>query len=209
MKLQDISVKKRLMIANFLMIFIPACLLTFIGGLVFVGLKHSDDMRYKLLMLISPEKSSIFATQYFLGELRIKVEKNKPIHKIIPICHLLEDQGINTAIIQNGKLLYSTENTELHHLEHGIHHLLGKSNAAEIWTENGFAFRYTSPKNKMTILAVSDKSFFKRGEIRDNNIRKIAEVILYSTLVLTIIVIIMLGRYLAKLLAEQIAQYEQ
>ena len=208
MKLQDISVRKRLLIANFLMIFVPVCLLTLIGGLAFVGLKHSDSIRYKLLMLISPEKSSIFATQYFLGELRIKVEKNKELHKIISICHLLEDQGINTAIIKDGKLLYTTEGAELRRLEHGIHHLLGHTNAAEIWTENGFAFRYTSPKNKMTILAASDKSFFKRGEIHDNNVKMVAEFILYTVLALTIIIIILLGHYLSRLLAEQIAQYE-
>ena len=206
--LQKISIRKRLLIANFLMVFVPVCLLTLIGGLAYIGLKHSDETRYKLLMLISPEKSSIFATQYFLGELRTKIEKNKPLHKILPICHLLEDQGIKTAIIQDGKLLYSTEGAEVHRLEHGIHHLLGHSNAAEIWTENGFAFRYTSPNTKMTALAVSDKSFFKRGEIHDNYIRKTAEIILYTILTLTIIVIVLLGRYLARLMSEQIAQYD-
>ena len=206
--LQKISIRRRLLIANFLMVFVPVCLLTLIGGLAFIGLKHSDTTRYKLLMLISPEKSSIFATQYFLGELRIKVEKNKSLHKIIPICQLLEDQGIKTAIIQDGELLYATEGTELHHLERGVHHLLGHSNAAEIWTENGFAFRYTSPKNKITVLAVSDRSFFKRGEIHDNYVKKAAEIILYLILAITIIVIILLGRYLARLMSEQIARYD-
>ena len=75
-------------------------------------------------------------------------------------------------------------------------------------TENGFAFRYTSPNTKMTVLAVSDKSFFKRGEIHDNYVKQIAEIILYSVLTLTIIVIVMLGRYLAKLMAEQITRYD-
>ena len=206
--LQNISIRRRLIIANFLMVFVPVCLLTLIGGLAFIGLKHSDMTRYKLLMLISPEKTSIFATQYFLGELRIKVEQNKPMHKLIPLCHLLEEQGIKTAIIQNGELLYSTEGAELQRLERGVRHLLGHNNAAEIWTENGFAFRYTSPKNKMTILASSDKSFFKRGEIQDNNIKQIAEIILYAVLTLTIIVIVLLGRYLARLMSEQIAQYD-
>ena len=208
MKLQDISIRKRLLIANFLMVFVPVFLLTLIGGIAFIGLKHSDETRYKLLMLISPEKSSIFATQYFLGELRIKVEKNKPLHKIIPICHLLEDQGIKTAIIRDGKLLYSTEEVELNRLVRRIQRFLGRTNAAEIWTENGFAFHYTSPKSKITVLAVSDKSFFKRGEIQDNYFKNVAEIILYSTLALTIAVIIMLGRYLARLMAEQISRYD-
>ncbi|MBR1730298.1 MAG: HAMP domain-containing histidine kinase [Selenomonadaceae bacterium] len=208
MKLPNISIRKRLLIANFLMVFVPVCLLTLIGGLAFVGLKHSDSTRYKLLMLISPEKSSIFATQYFLGELRIKVEKNKPLHKIISICHLLEDQGINTAIIKDSELIYKTENAELRLMEKDIHHLLGRTNAAEIWTEDGFAFRYTSPKNKITILAASDRSFFKRGEIHENFVKRTAEIILYSVLTITIILIIFLGRYLAKLLSEQIARYE-
>ena len=208
MKLQDISIRRRLLIANFLMVFVPVFLLTLIGGLAFIGLKHSDEMRYKLLMLISPEKSSIFATQYFLGELRIKVEKNQPIQNIISLCHLLEDQGINTAIVQDKELLYATEGSNLHMLEHIIHRRLGRTNAAEIWTENGFAFHYTSPKTKITILAATDKSFFKRGEIHDNYIRKTAEIILYTILTLTIIVIVLLGRYLARLMSEQIAQYD-
>ena len=208
MKLQDISVRRRLLIANFLMVFVPVCLLTLIGGLAFIGLKHSDATRYKLLMLISPEKSSIFATQYFLGELRVKVERNKPVRKIIPICHLLEEQGIKVAIIQEGKLLYPTDAADLPVLERGIHHHLGRSNAAEIWTEDAFAFRYTSPKNKITILAASDRSFFRRGEIHDNNIKQIAEIMLYAILTLTIIVIVLLGRYLARMLSEQITRYE-
>ena len=206
--LQKISIRRRLLIANFLMVFVPVCLLALIGGLAFVGLKHSDETRYKLLMLISPEKSSIFATQYFLGELRIEVEKNKSLNKIIPICHLLEAQGIRTAIIQDGKLLYATENANLPMIERHILHHLGRTNAAEIWTENGFAFRYTSPKNKITILAASDKSFFKRGEIHDNDVKQTAEMLLYTILILTIAVIVLLGRYLARLLSEQIARYE-
>ena len=208
MKLQDISIRRRLLIANFLMVFVPVFLLSMIGGLAFIGLQHSDEMRYKLLMLISPEKSSIFATQYFLGELRIKVEKNQPLPNIISLCHLLEGQGIKTAIVQDKELLYATEGTDLHIIEHIIHRRLGRTNAAEIWTENGFAFHYTSPNTKITILAASDKSFFKRGEIQDNYVRITAEILLYSVLILTIIVIVLLGRYLARLMSEQIAQYD-
>ena len=208
MRLPNISIRKRLLIANFLMVFVPVFLLTLIGGLAFIGLKHSDETRYKLLMLISPEKSSIFATQYFLGELRIKVEENQPLSSIISICNLLEEQGIKTAIIQDGELLYATEGSDLHIIEHIIHRRLGRTNAAEIWTENGFAFHYTSPKTKMTILAASDKSFFKRGEIHDNYVKQIAEMILYAILTLTIIVIVLLGKYLSKLMAEHIANYD-
>ena len=207
MKMQDISVKKRLMIANFLMVFVPVCLLMLIGGLSFMGFKHSET-GYRLLTIIAPEKTSIFATQYVLGKLRNRVEKDDHLSKLVHSCHLLEAQGIKTAIIKNGQILYTTNNIDVNILARIVQHRLGRVNAGELWNEKGLAFYYTSPNSKITVLAASDRSFFKRGESQDNFIKKVVEIILYTTLILTITVIILLGRYLARLIAEQIAQYD-
>lgn len=205
--MQNISVRKKLLIANFLMVFVPVVLLSFIGGIAFIGLKHSDTLRYKLLMLISPENSPIFATQYFLGELKINIERNH-LHRIINICKLFEEQGIKTAIIQHNEILYLTEGINLNLLERMTHHRIGMTKAAEFWTERNFVFRYTSPINDITVIATSDREFFRRGEIQDNTFKSTAEIILYTIIILTITLIVMLGRYLSKLLAEQITHYE-
>ena len=55
MQIRDISVRKRLLFANFMMVFIPVCLLALLGAAAFAGLRFSGAAQQREVALFWPE----------------------------------------------------------------------------------------------------------------------------------------------------------
>ena len=64
MRLRDISIKRRIMLANFAMVLVPLCLLIPIVGLLLNGLHHSSAARLTELTWLWPEKGPMLTVQY-------------------------------------------------------------------------------------------------------------------------------------------------
>ena len=110
MQVRDISVKKRLFFANFMMVFIPVCLLALIGAAAFAGLRFTGAAQQRELSLLWPEKGPALSVQFAVSSLRVKAEKKggPKLHEMMEDFQLLEAQGINTMVLRDGQVSYMT-----------------------------------------------------------------------------------------------------
>ena len=211
MQIRDISVKKRLLFANFMIVFIPVCLLALIGAAVFAGLRFSGAAQQRELALLWPEKGPALSVQYAVSSLRIKAEKKgaPKLRDMMEDIRILEAQGIQTMIWKDAQLLYKTPEADSAALSAAVRQKYGDSPSMLIWDNDGFTFYYESPRSKTTILATGQVPFLVKGNVTDSDfkdIKEIGEVVLFIVLGAAILFIVFFGVYLSRLLSQQILE---
>lgn len=208
MQVRDISVKKRLFFANFMMVFIPVCLLALIGAAAFAGLRFTGAAQQRELSLLWPEKGPALSVQFAVSSLRVKAEKKggPKLHEMMEDFQLLEAQGINTMILRDGQVSYMTPGADPVQLQAAVREKCGESQSMMLWDDDNFVFCYTSPRSGTTILAAGNVPFLAKGSIPEGNTRDVWEVVGFVALGLAIVFIIALGLYLSRLLSEQILE---
>ena len=75
--IRDISLRHRLLIANFTMVFVPIFILTVLGFLLVSGLRFSSP--HNDLTTLWPEKGPALSIQYTVSSLRVKAERPGPL----------------------------------------------------------------------------------------------------------------------------------
>lgn len=208
MQIRDISVRKRLLFANFMMVFVPVCLLMLVGSLLFAGLRFTGTARQSALAMLWPEKGPAQSIQFAVSSLRVRAEKkgNLKVHDIQEDCRILEDQGIDTMVTRNGESLYATPGADAAVLQDMVQQRCGSSQSMMVWDDAGFAFRYVSPRSGTTVLAAGSTPFLAKGGSTESMVRDILEAALFVVLGLAIITIIFMGVYLSRLLSRQIIE---
>ena len=208
MQVRDISVKKRLLFANFMMVFIPVCLLAMIGAAAFAGLRFTGAAQQRELSMLWPEKGPALSVQFAVSSLRVKAEKKggPKLHEMMEDLQLLEAQGICAMVLRDGDVSYITPGADRMLLQESVRKKCGDSQSMMLWDDDDFAFCYTSPRSGTTILAAGNVPFLAKGSIPEGNTRDFWEGIVFVILGLAIVFIIALGIYLSRLLSEQILE---
>ena len=169
MRIRDISLRKRLLFANVMMVVIPVCILMGIAGLILQGLRFSAGPDGNLVTLW-PEKGPAMSIQYTVSSLKVNIDKldhmDKPkVKDLMDDCHVLESLGIETAIVRQGHVLYCTPGANALRLQEAVYHKGGGQSSAMVWNDEGFYFTYTAPQGT-AIFAAGDVPFLARGGIR-------------------------------------------
>ena len=114
--LRDISLRHRLLIANFTMVFVPIFILTVLGFLLVSGLRFSSP--HNDLTTLWPEKGPALSIQYTVSSLRVKAERPGPLklNDLREDCQVLESLGIATAIIRHDQVAYVTPGVDFYGL---------------------------------------------------------------------------------------------
>ena len=208
MQVRDISVRKRVLFTNFMMVFIPVCLLALIGAAAFAGLRFSGAAQQRELAMLWPEKGPALSVQFAVSSLRVKAEKKDgpKLKEMMEELHILEAQGIDTMVLKDGQLIYKTAAADSNRLQAAVRERCGASQSMLLWDDDGFAFCYTSPRSGTTILAAGNVPFLAKGSIPEGNTRDIWEALLFVFLGLAILFIIVFGVYLSRLLSKQILE---
>ena len=98
MHLRDISLKKRLLITNALMVIIPIVLMLTAGTVLLGGLRYVGTLQQQALALLWPEKGTSLSVQFALSSLHAEAEKKKiKLHNIESDLHLLEGAGVRIS----------------------------------------------------------------------------------------------------------------
>ncbi len=109
---RDISLTKRILTTNFLMVFIPALLL-FLAGAVLLGtLRLAGTARQNDLAALFPTQGPALSLQYALNELRYTADQ-KGVHRqdfAAPIA-ILENAGATVVIANKEETIYATPGT--------------------------------------------------------------------------------------------------
>lgn len=99
LRIRDISLRHRLLVANFTMVFVPIAILTVLGFLLISGLRFSSP--HNDLTTLWPKKGPALSIQYTVSSLRVKAERPGPlkVKDMREDCQVLEELGIATAIV--------------------------------------------------------------------------------------------------------------
>lgn len=208
MGIRDISVKKRLLFANFMMVCVPVCLLVLLGAVVLMGLRFTGPAQQAELAMLWPEKGPALSVQFAVSSLRVKAEKKggPKLKDMQEDFRILEAQGIHTMVLQEDQLLYVTPGAERTLLEKKVRERCGLRQSMMAWDDDGFVFCYTSSRNQTTILSYGSVPFLSSDMAPQENTREFLEILLVLVLGAAIAVIVALGIYLSRLLSRQILE---
>lgn len=213
MRWRDFSLRKRLWLANLLMIVVPLCALLGLGSLL-IGILHLADADHLgPLSLLWPERGPSLSIEYLVSDMRARADDHKrPTpgkqealkQKFLEDCRLLEQQGVSLAMLRDGQLLYVTQGSDAARLQAETQRLFGQSRRAELWTEDVFAMRYVSPKSGLTIVALGKIPPRPPEASRGIPWKTVLEIVLGIVLLTLVAIILCLGRYLSQLLDKQV-----
>ena len=204
MKIKDFSLKTRLLAANFLMIFIPVCLLLLVGGILLAGVRLTGSAKLGELSMLWPEKGPALSVQYAASSLRLKMDKEKepPLLDLLEDCRILETQGINTLILKDDKLVYITPGIDSVAMQGNIMALVGAHRSLLNIDDHDFTFYYKAQQNNLTAMAVGKMPSSKKNRL----VEEYLEGLVLLMFVVAVGLIILLGVYLSRLLSKQIIE---
>ena len=208
MQIRDISVKKRLLFANFMMVFIPVCLLLLIGTAAYTGLRFTGAAQQRELVMLWPDKGPALSVQFAVSSLRARADK-KGVPKLRDMqedFQILEAQGISTMVLKDRQVLYLTPGADSGTIQEAVRKSCGDSSSMLVWNDDEFAFGYTSPRSGTTILAAGSVPFLAKDSAQDRSNRDFWENMVFVILGTAIVFIIAWGIYLSRLLSGQILE---
>lgn len=207
MRLRDLSLKTKLLAANTLMVVIPIAVLVLIGAALLGGLRHAGTLQHQVLALLWPEQGSTLSVQFALSSLRTEVEKKKfKLHNIESDIRLLEGAGIRLCADQKDTH-YLTDGADAEEIRRAVALKCGIRGSALTWDREGLFFRYEGLRGGAVIMGTGAVPMM-RGAEEPPLPHDVREFIVDAMLILLIgtasIGILLLGRFLARLLSAQI-----
>lgn len=208
MKIRDVSVKIRLLTANFLMIFVPVLLLLSIGGVLLAGLRLTGPAKLGELTLMWPEQGPALSIQFAVSSLRLKLERiSQPdLNELLEDCHLLESQGINTVILRDKNVLYLTPGTDSEALQKQVTAQLGEGKSLLNWNDQFFIFYYQAAHTNLTVMASGELPFLAQETLIKGSEQEYLEKLLFGIFALAVGIIVFLGICLSRWLSIQIIE---
>lgn len=208
MGIRDLSVRKRLMFSNFMMIFIPVLLILLIGASVVLGLRLNGNARRSEIALLWPENGPALSIQLAVSSLRVQVDRsNGPkMHELLEACQALEEQGIQVFIANGGNVLYLTQGSDVSAVMTKLRGRYAGTGSVFLWDEGGFTFRYESTKSTMVVVAVGNVPFLARGGISESTFKNVLEIIAFVVFGITIFIIVVTGAFLSYQLSKQLVK---
>jgi signal transduction histidine kinase len=208
MRIKDLSVRKRLMFSNFMMILIPVVLLLLITTIGFLGLRRtSDSWRINKVAMLWPTSGPTISTQLAISSLRVEVDhakgSNIDMHEVREACQSLEAQGAQVAIMNGNKVLYVTRDSNASTVIAAVHKRYAGKGSGLFWDEDGFAFKYGSAKSTVTAFAVGTVPFLTNAGAPVVNWKYVLEIIAYSVVGIMIFIIVTTGVFLSRRLSKE------
>ena len=208
MGIWSLSVRKKLMFSNFMMIFIPVLLILAIGVSVIWGLRLTGTMRHNEIALLWPEKGPALSIQLAVSSLRAQLDNGKgpKLKEVIEASRALEEQGIKVTVLNDNSLLYITPGAEVTQVQRMLESRYAAPGPLFLWDEEGFAFRYVSTKNKTSVMAVGDVPFLAPNGISEETFKDALEVIVFTVLGIMIFIIVATGLFLSRRLSKHLVK---
>ena len=197
LRFRDLSLRKRLLLANFMMVAVPVLLLSLVGGILLSAFRYSGTTQKDILTALWPEKGSALTVQYAVSSLRVRAErKDKPrVKDYLEPAHLLEAQGIAVIVSdRNGSVYYTSPGADRQAIAARILSKYGPNPSVMNWDHDGFDFSYVSPRSGTIVMAAGDVPFLAKNTIPGNDWKDRAEELLYISLIMAVDLIVFFVR---------------
>ncbi len=211
--IRDISIKHRLLVGNFIMVFIPVCILLILalimwGGLRYIGLSKQEEMHFLL-----PRGNAVQSVQFAMDSLREDLAKRGDLdwEHIQEDIKILESEGIAIAVLEKGQKKYSSSFATEEDINELIQEGVEEGGSTLKWDKEEIFFVYPSTNNEVVVIGegnvplVHGKGKPPKPEGHEFFERAIKGS-LFILLIVGIIIISILGTYLSRLLSRQIIE---
>lgn len=215
MKLRDLSIRKRLLAGNFLMVLIPLVIMTVVSAGLMGLIRHAPWEQHRNLDTFFPNAGRGVAIQFTLGilqgDINDSADRQDSLINIQDDVKRLATFGVYSAVIYNDQLIYQNENLgdpQLNLLRH-----IGNDEKSSYiwWDEKGLTYRYVSSKDNLIVLGYAPIEFrvgMPKIANRDSGPITFWDQLQGQGAVITMIiggiVILILGIYLSRLFYQQI-----
>ena len=179
LKLRDISLKKRILLTNFLMIALPVGFLLVLGGLLFAGLKTTGTIRDAELALLWQDKREALSIQLAVSSLKAKADHGKKVSEMEADCRALERWGIDSLIAKNGEIVYASPGADPQELLQDVQILANGSRSFLRWDERGLALLYRAEKTRTVVIARGLIPFHARAPKEEDPLHDVWEILAY------------------------------
>ena len=143
MKIQDLSVRHRLILNNIIMVFVPVLLLIIIGSTVFYGLRATGNFREREIELLWPEAGNSVPVLMGLSHIFTNVDggERESLGRHVAS---MEAAGIEVAVVRDGEVVYETVPQQARSLIAESYRLAPGTGNVLRWDEDGLVYRYVS-----------------------------------------------------------------
>ena len=206
---RDISIGKRLLLSNFIMIFIPVAFTLVVSIAIFLGLQFGNINRAALISFIWPESSGpTLSVQFELSRLCVRADQyDGDMKPLFQSGDHLEDQGLRVAIWKDGRFLYVTNGTDGQETMDNVQRKVpAQSTASWVWSDQGIDFSYVSTKTGIVLAVTGNVPLHSHTRVLNLHTKDILKVAFYVLTIATVILTICVGLYLARKLSRQIVQ---
>lgn len=206
---RDISIGKRLLLSNFIMIFIPVAFTLVVSIAIFLGLHFGNINRAALISFIWPESSGpTLSVQFELSRLCVRADQyDGDMKPLFQSGDHLEDQGLRVAIWKDGRFLYVTNGTDGQETMDNVQRKVpAQSTASWVWSDQGIDFSYVSTKTGIVLAVTGNVPLHSHTRVLNLHTKDILKVAFYVLTIATVILTICVGLYLARKLSRQIVQ---
>ena len=203
-----LTVRRRIIISNFIMVFVPVFLLIAFCLLVFTGLRATGSFRDRELELFWPEAGSSAALQLGLSHLRAHVDWkwriNKENNALPRHCASMEKMGVKIAVIDDDIPVYETEPGNAWSLLQKTYEIAPQGGNVFLWNDDGLVYRYMSQEQHSVAVAVGKIPFKVGSSYFPDSIEVILRNFGIVLAILAGVIIILVGIMLSRYLSRQI-----
>ncbi len=204
---------RRILIANFIMVIVPVALLIGVGALLYgvgallYGVFGMFDGAYLgEVSRLFPKWGPVIVTEYALSEIAEELEDKKPDwQEIQTMASVLESQGLQVAVFSPQGAKHATAGIDPAMLRRQLEALSTRGILLR-WEGGDVLFVHHSPRGN-AVFAQGRLLLHGRGDFDRDKVRRLWLAIRVGAFVLlagTILLIILLGRYVARSLTRQI-----
>lgn len=204
MRWEDLSLRCRLMGACFLLALLPVCLLGGLGWLLLTGIDlYGGTMQGDILRLWP--KGAVLSIQYAANRLREEADhEGLNPREIKEQCDLLEANGIQTLVEQDGACFYLTPDAVPEKVKEDALRKMGDGRHALVWDDEGFGFVYASQHHVMIYAAGAIPYKQQPFTPEQRAQRREVKALLYFVFGGGMLLSLLLGAYLAHSLSRQV-----
>lgn len=205
MKIRDLPIRKRLLLSNFIMIFIPVMFLLTLSIAIFLSLQFGNINRASIISFIWPESGSTLSIQFELSRLRVRADQYAgSLNRLKQSSNHLEEQGLKVAIYQGDMLLYHTRSSDADAVMERAYQERPSENAAISWSDTGLVFHYLSDKTNVRFAVVGDVPIRHSDEFFNLESKDVLKIAFYAVFLIALLLTVFIGLYLSRCLAIQI-----
>ncbi|MCH3949851.1 MAG: HAMP domain-containing histidine kinase [Acidaminococcus sp.] len=210
MHFRDLSIRKRLLLSNYIMIFIPVAFMFVLSVALFLSLRFGNVNRASMVSFVWPESGPTLATQFELTRLRVRSDSWEPKNKkrersVLEAADHLGDLGYQVVILKpDGSVYYQTHLTDGRKTMKAAMEGAPEGRGSIAWSDHGLAFHYYSDESGLRVGVIGKVPMVHDGEYIDVSSKEFLKKAFTVICIIVVILTIVVGIYLARWISRQI-----